>query len=834
MPLRSIETEEQRQQRFLQEKLARQATEQEIKQGLSSLPGQAAWMGGLMLPTSGITDYSGLYPEAPTGKGMTGETMPSFGENIQNKEYLSALYQFLGLGGDLALGAGVFYPPLLPLAAAMKTTSAIGKAAKASKQGKLLPKYKIDEKGEVLNADILEIKLPKSYKTRLHARYAETADGKFIMHPSFGSYDNFGFFDKGTVGLPKVSDPVFDSLDDVKVALIDRALESGKINELVPETAKIHNKLKAERSIPVKPDDILELPAEKVETEFVISGVDKAAKTTEQGAMAARILPRYMINEHGVVTNADVLQINLPKSYNLKIQARYAETPDGQIILAPEIMGPTFGSTSPLSESSLVYNSLDQAKTGLIDYALHSGLPEPGASGWGISKTQEKMLSKAREKLEVERPIPVQPDETGIIDENFNFIPFTEALLETEMSIKGFLPKLPRKEVDRIYEEEATQDPRLLEGLYEAAARRQNKTVSEIVAETQAGFEAPIRAEPPPFAIAEPRIGATADELLDWQKPLTEQQPAVQEKIKNLIGEDFFNQAVADGHTGEEVYNRFNDAMLRDDLAQYGLEFLEPSLSTEKLGAGAYLNEAGIKGIVYDRGSVDVFDPLKYKKVDPGAKLPKSLQTPKKPAALTNKRESVHTLLKKYGGFDPSEKFQEELWASFPEPYMQKKSDKYGGFKMHESVPRWARSKQSKHGEFTGMRSMSDFQELLADTEGFAHHYEGKGGFAGSVEADNITADLLLKDELIPEQADELLKWNKTVEEQERTIDLLESGGYTPEGMTEEEVDIALKKIFADQETVEVEVFDFSDDDIPEFNSGGPVTKPLYANRRYI
>ena len=79
-----------------------------------------------------------------------------------------------------------------------------------------------------------------------------------------------------------------------------------------------------------------------------------------------------------------------------------------------------------------------------------------------------------------------------------------------------------------------------------------------------------------------------------------------------------------------------------------------------------------------------------------------------------------------------------------------------------------------------------------------------------------------------------MAEWNRRVENQERTIDLLESGGYTPKGMTEEEVDIALKKIFADQETVEVEVFDFLDDDIPEFNSGGPVTKPLYANRRYL
>ena len=734
MPLRSIETKEQRQQRFLQEKLARQATEQEIKQGLSSLPGQAAWMGGLMLPTSGITDYSGLYPEAPTGKGMTGETMPSFGENIQNKEYLSALYQLLGLGGDLALGAGAFYPPLLPLAAGMK----------------------------------------------------------------------------------------------------------------------------------------------------VISGVGKAAKTAEQANMAARILPRYMVRENGVVTNPDILRIKLPKSYNplWKIQAKYVETTDGKFMVAPSLGSPTGGVGSQLHESSLVYNSLDQAKTGLIDYALGSAELKVGTAG---SKTQEKMISRIRKKLETERYTPAQPNETGILDERFNFIPFTEALLETEMSIKGFLPKLPRKEVDRIYEEEAAQDPRLLEGLYEAAARRQNKTVSEIVAETQAGFEVPTggseeiiktdfgggvtmrasRDETEKFLAREDspeeqrlmdeaferyetkkeqesldlireevatatKAEATADELLDWQKPLTEQQPAVQEKIKNLIGEDFFNQAVGDGYTGEEFYDRFNDAILRGDL-----ELGEPLLSKKKFGAGAFLNDAGIKGIAYGPGSVKVFDPKKTK-TPKTAKLPKSLQTQKNPAALTNKRISAHTLVR--GGFDPSEKFQEELWSAFPEPYIQKKYDQYGDFKMHESVPRWARSKQSKHGEFTGMRDIHDLTESWSEVGAgdFEHFYtrDSSGNLIG--DPDEVTRNLLLKDELIPEQADELLKWNKTVEEQERTIDLLESGGYTPEGMTDEEVDIALRKIFADQETVEVEVFDFSDDDIPPFNSGGPVTKPLYANRRYI
>ena len=810
MPLKSIETREERQQRFLERDLERKRKEQ----GLSSLPGQAAWMAGLMLPTSGGTDYFGMYPEMPRGEGITGETMPGFGENIQNKEYLSALYQLLGLGGDIALGAGAFYPPLLGVGAGMKVASGVGKASKASKQVKLLPKYKIDEKGEVLNADILLIKLPKSYETQMHARYAETADGKFMMHPSFGSYDNFGFFEKNIhVGLPKVSDPVFDSLDDVKVALIDRALESGKINELVPETTKIHNKLKAERSIPVKPDDILELPAEKVETEFVISGVDKAAKTTEQGKMAERILPRYMVNEHGVVTNEDVLRINLPKSYNLKIQAKYAETPDGQIILAPEIMGPTFGEVSPLSEGSLVYNSLDQAKTGLIDYALHSGLPEPGAPGWGISKTQEKMLSKAREKLEVERQIPVQPDETGIIDENFNFIPFTEALLETEMSIKGFLPKLPRKEVDRIYEKEATQDRRYLQGLYEATARRENKTVSEIVAEAQAGFEVPIRAEPPPFA-----IGATADELLDWQKPLTEQQPAVQEKIKNLIGEDFFNQAVGDGYTGEEFYDRFNDAISRGAIDIPGPG--NPAVSKKKFGVDVYLNDAGIKGIAYGPDSVKTFDPKKTK-IPKTAQFPKSLQTPKKPIGLTNKKITARSLISRK--ISPDFYGKDELMAAVGS--VAKKN-------QGEALPPWVyRYKSDAPG---GIRDFDGIQELFyeADSTWAARLDEAHNTPGG--DANELVSEWLRNDDLIPRHAEEVNEWNRQVTEQERTIDLLKSGDYDPRGMTEEDVDKALKKVFENQETVEVEVFDFFDDDTPPFNSGGPVTQPLYNDRRYI
>jgi len=94
---------------------------------------QVPWMAGLMAPSSGITDYFGLYPEAPTGQGITGEKLPSFGENIQNKQYLDALYQGLGLAGDVAIGAGAVYKPSLLLGAGLKMASAAGKASKGAK-----------------------------------------------------------------------------------------------------------------------------------------------------------------------------------------------------------------------------------------------------------------------------------------------------------------------------------------------------------------------------------------------------------------------------------------------------------------------------------------------------------------------------------------------------------------------------------------------------------------------------------------------------------------------------------------------------------------------------
>ena len=743
MPLRPIETYEQR----LAEQERQTRAKAMVPGGLSSMLPIAAWMGGLMLPSSGITDYSGLYLKPPTDEGFTGETMPSFAENIREKRYLDAFYQGLGLTGDLALAAGAVYPPSLALGAGMK----------------------------------------------------------------------------------------------------------------------------------------------------VISGMGKAAKTQEQADMARRILPRYFVNEAGGVPNADVLRIKLPKSHNTTIEAKYVETRDGKIIMAPSITTPSGGTHLALDPKSFIYRDLDQAKTGLIDFALTDETLQLGKPA--RSKSREETVSKIRKNLESERHASVLPDETGIIDENFDFIPFTEKpLLDTEMSIKGDRAKMTREDIDRMWAENAKQDiGRIDELMDRAAARKRGITVSQAAEQRKAknvAFEIPTKAEEEIITTdfgggvtlrasraetekvlnremspenrraldeatkrfekkqeealnarireesileevalwkkskAEPKIAAKADELLEWQKPLTEQQPAVQEKIKNLIGEDSFNKAVADGLTGKDVYGNFEEVMLNDDLAQYGLEFLKPKLSTEKLGAGAYLNEAGIRGIVYGPESVEVFDPLKYRKVEPGAKLPGSLQPGKIPIGLTNKKITARQLIS--GRIDPDFYAKEDLMGAVGSIRIKKKPHKYStSTREVEKLAPWVYQKKgtvSKQGQ-PGLKDYDEIIELFSEADPTWAAQLDQANNSPTGNAEELINKWLRNDDLIPSQADEVAEYNWRVENQDEISETLKSKGYTPEGMTDDEV----SSVWSEDVFVDVE-----DDGLPPFNRGGPVTRPLYSDKKYL
>ena len=108
---------------------------QAYREGVGALPAQAAWMAGLMAPSSGISDYLGLYPEMPTEEQIIPtEQMPSFGENIANKQYLDAILQSAGVLGDAAYASIPLTGPYGAIAGtALKGIGAVGKASKGAK-----------------------------------------------------------------------------------------------------------------------------------------------------------------------------------------------------------------------------------------------------------------------------------------------------------------------------------------------------------------------------------------------------------------------------------------------------------------------------------------------------------------------------------------------------------------------------------------------------------------------------------------------------------------------------------------------------------------------------
>ena len=185
------ETREQRQQRFLQRDLDRQAREQQIKQKLPTLGAQAGWMGGLMAPSSGLTDYFGLYPQIPTEDNMIPtERLPSFSENIENKRYMDALYQTMGVLGDAAYASAPFTGPAgLIAGTTLKGIGAAGKAIKASKskgiaslseQADLVNKYARDENFVSPTIETLINRAPKDLKGKQITEWVNASANKGV------------------------------------------------------------------------------------------------------------------------------------------------------------------------------------------------------------------------------------------------------------------------------------------------------------------------------------------------------------------------------------------------------------------------------------------------------------------------------------------------------------------------------------------------------------------------------------------------------------------------------------------------------------------------------
>ena len=93
------------------------------RQGQTSMTGrQAATTAGSMVPGMGLLDALGMYPAGDQG------FSPSMRQNIGQGEYLDAMFQLLGAGGDLAMATGIG----VPVGMTMKAAAKAGKAAKAT------------------------------------------------------------------------------------------------------------------------------------------------------------------------------------------------------------------------------------------------------------------------------------------------------------------------------------------------------------------------------------------------------------------------------------------------------------------------------------------------------------------------------------------------------------------------------------------------------------------------------------------------------------------------------------------------------------------------------
>jgi len=212
------------------------------------------------------------------------------------------------------------------------------------------------------------------------------------------------------------------------------------------------------------------------------------------------------------------------------------------------------------------------------------------------------------------------------------------------------------------------------------------------------------------------------------------------------------------------------------------------------------------------------------------------LQPEKIPIGLTNKKITARQLIS--GRIDPDFYGKEELMGAVGSIRIKKKPHKYStSTREVEKLAPWVYQKKgtvSKQGQ-PGLKDYDGIQELFyeADPTWAAQLDEANNSPGGN--AEELINKWLRNDDLIPSQADEVAEYNWRVENQDEISETLKSKGYTPEGMTDDEVSSAFEKITTDPESVEVDVFvDVDDDGLPPFNRGGPVTRPLYNDRRYI
>lgn len=121
--------------------------------------------------------------------------------------------------------------------------------------------------------------------------------------------------------------------------------------------------------------------------------------------------------------------------------------------------------------------------------------------------------------------------------------------------------------------------------------------------------------KPPAGNLMEVHILPEENELLDWDKALSEQPPAVQntlnsisDKIKSRGNEYLLPKAVENNHSGEIIYKALASDSQFKDIAEPVFNNKDwPSTDTHEMASKA-LHEAGVPGIKYaDQGSRDAY-----------------------------------------------------------------------------------------------------------------------------------------------------------------------------------------------------------------------------------
>lgn len=149
---------------------------QELPSRVASALPTAGWMGGLMAPSSGLTDYFGMYPQMPSeGEIISTEKLPSFSENIRNKRYADAGYQTLGLLGDAAYASA----PLTNVAGLIAGTALKG-ASIAGKAGKFKGIASLSEKQEIAEAAALAARQKQNEQISKFAADNDSGTDNFV------------------------------------------------------------------------------------------------------------------------------------------------------------------------------------------------------------------------------------------------------------------------------------------------------------------------------------------------------------------------------------------------------------------------------------------------------------------------------------------------------------------------------------------------------------------------------------------------------------------------------------------------------------------------------